>query len=52
MHRQTRLPALIAYLETQDIVMAGRYGDWDYYSMEDTILSGKRAAEQITTKQL
>jgi len=49
-HRQTHLPDLIQYLEDRDIIVAGRYGDWDYYSMEDTILSGKRAAEKIAAR--
>ena len=26
---------------------AGRYGRWDYFSMEDSILSGKAAADRI-----
>ena len=49
-HRQRHLPDLIAYLESQDIIPAGRYGRWDYYSMEDSILSGKMAAEMIQAK--
>jgi protoporphyrinogen oxidase len=49
-HRQTWLPSLVQYLADRDIVVAGRYGDWDYYSMEDTILSGKRAAERIAVR--
>lgn len=49
-HRQASLPDLIGYLEGQDIIVAGRYGDWDYYSMEDTILSGRRAALKIAAR--
>ena len=47
-HRQRHLEDLISYLKTLDIHSAGRYGQWDYYSMEDSILSGKAAAEAIT----
>ena len=47
-HRQSCLQDLIHYLKTRDIHTAGRYGLWDYYSMEDSILSGKAAAETIT----
>ena len=47
-HRQRCLDDLILYLKTRDIHTAGRYGLWDYYSMEDSILSGKAAAEAIT----
>jgi protoporphyrinogen oxidase len=46
-HRQTHLQTLIDYLASVNIYTAGRYGRWDYFSMEDSILSGKTAAEQI-----
>jgi protoporphyrinogen oxidase len=46
-HRQEHLGDIIGYLASQNIHTCGRYGDWDYYSMEDTILSGKRAAERV-----
>jgi protoporphyrinogen oxidase len=46
-HRQSHVQKLIDYLEAHDIFTAGRYGCWDYYSMEDSILSGKLAAEKI-----
>lgn len=49
-HRQSSRPELIGYLEARDIIVAGRYGDWDYYSMEDTILSGRRAALKIASR--
>jgi len=46
-HRQTHLQSLIGYLESRDIHTAGRYGQWDYYSMEDSIRSGKTIAEKV-----
>jgi protoporphyrinogen oxidase len=46
-HRQAHLQDLFDYLESRDIFTAGRYGRWDYYSMEDSILSGKSAAEKV-----
>ncbi|MGE0322321.1 MAG: NAD(P)/FAD-dependent oxidoreductase [Polyangiaceae bacterium] len=36
------------YLESQGIVSAGRYGDWNYSSMEDALLFGERAADQLS----
>ena len=48
-HRQACLEDLIDFLSTRNIFTAGRYGRWDYYSMEDSILSGKAAAEAIRT---
>lgn len=49
-HRQANLQKLIDYLESRDIYTAGRYGRWDYYSMEDSILSGKAAAEWVSKR--
>ena len=49
-HRQANLGNLVDYLESLDILAAGRYGLWDYYSMEDSILSGKAAADKIRAK--
>lgn len=46
-HRQKYLQGLLDHLETRDIFSAGRYGRWEYFSMEDSILSGKAAAERI-----
>jgi protoporphyrinogen oxidase len=49
-HRQRHLQTLIEYLESRDIFTAGRYGRWDYFSMEDSILNGKSAAEKVESK--
>ncbi|HLQ78188.1 MAG TPA: FAD-dependent oxidoreductase [Terriglobia bacterium] len=46
-HRQAKVQKLIEYLESRDIFAAGRYGRWEYFSMEDSILSGKTAAELV-----
>ncbi|MBI4473851.1 MAG: FAD-dependent oxidoreductase [Acidobacteria bacterium] len=49
-HRQKYLTDLIQYLESRDVFTAGRFGRWDYYSMEDSILSGKAAAEAVAAR--
>ncbi len=49
-HRQSCLKDLLGYLESRNIFSAGRYGKWDYYSMEDSILSGKAAAEGVLAR--
>lgn len=46
-HRQKHIDTLTGYLESQQIFTAGRYGRWEYHSMEDSILSGKSAADKI-----
>src|SRR5262249_26301648 len=49
-HRKEHLQNLTDYLESRDIFTTGRYGRWDYYSMEDSILSGKAAADKVVSK--
>ena len=49
-HRHAHLSNLIDYLESRDIYTAGRYGRWEYFSMEDSILSGKSAAEAVEAR--
>ena len=40
------LEVIRPFLEEQRIISAGRYGDWNYSSMEDALLFGRRAAEK------
>jgi protoporphyrinogen oxidase len=35
------------FLSANNIVVCGRYGSWQYLSMEDALLDGKRVAERI-----
>lgn len=35
------------FLLSHNIITCGRYGSWQYMSMEDAILDGRRAAEEI-----
>jgi protoporphyrinogen oxidase len=39
---------IIDFLARHGILCAGRYGAWKYFSMEDSLLDGKRAAEAAT----
>jgi protoporphyrinogen oxidase len=45
--RRKILPELISYLKKHGIFTIGRYGSWEYMSMEDTILQGKAVAEDL-----
>lgn len=45
--REDNLAKIISYLQQQGIVVAGRYGSWEYQWMDDAILDGKRAAEEV-----
>ena len=45
--RAHALPRIFSWLEEHDIFVAGRYGEWDYYSMDDTIASAMRVVEKV-----
>jgi len=38
---------VIAQLRKHDVLVAGRYGRWEYSSMEDALLSGREAARAL-----
>jgi UDP-N-acetylmuramyl tripeptide synthase len=40
--------AAINRLEEHDVYPIGRYGHWDYTSMEDSILSGIETAQRVS----
>jgi protoporphyrinogen oxidase len=37
---------IVAWLEERDILVAGRYGRWEYSSMEDALLAGRECARK------
>jgi hypothetical protein len=39
---------VLDYLSGNGIQVAGRYGRWEYSSMEDALLSGREAARKLT----
>jgi protoporphyrinogen oxidase len=48
--RREALPVIFEALLERDIVPVGRYGAWDYLSMETTILQGKETAEWLARR--
>jgi len=38
------------WLQDRDIILAGRYSEWEYYNSDHAFLAGKRAADSIRTK--
>ncbi|MFA6055769.1 MAG: FAD-dependent oxidoreductase [Thermodesulfovibrionales bacterium] len=48
LHKET-VPAICEILQKNQTYPIGRYGLWDYISMEDSIESGIRAATEITS---
>lgn len=39
--------AVKKYLNNNGITLAGRFGEWDYFWLEQSLLSGKNAAEEL-----
>lgn len=48
-HYYPSLDTITAFLRSANIVSAGRYGGWNYSSMEDALLFGRDAARQATS---
>jgi protoporphyrinogen oxidase len=40
---------VVDFLESTGIHLAGRYGQWEYSSMEDALLSGRATADTLNT---
>jgi protoporphyrinogen oxidase len=39
---------IVTWLEERDILVAGRYGRWEYSSMEDALLAGRECAKKAS----
>ncbi len=39
--------SILEYLEARDILTAGRYGRWEYSSMEDALIGGRDCAKKV-----
>jgi protoporphyrinogen oxidase len=44
-HRRRHLPAILDFLRARGVLSTGRYGAWEYSSMEDAIRHGREAAD-------
>lgn len=49
-HRQESLKRIKNYLQSKNIYSAGRFGSWEYSSMEDAFLLGVKAAQEVCDK--
>ncbi len=47
-HRRWFLPRAQVYLDRMGIYSIGRYGAWEYSSIEGALMAGKRVAEELT----
>ena len=47
-HARPKHVALIRkWLEAQNVLLAGRYSEWEYYNSDHAFIAGKRAAEKV-----
>ena len=46
--RTRALPLIRGFLDAHGIRSAGRYGGWQYSSMEDALLDGRKLAESLS----
>ncbi|HVW07804.1 MAG TPA: FAD-dependent oxidoreductase [Bryobacteraceae bacterium] len=46
-HRAAAVQEARAWLERHDIILAGRYSEWEYYNSDHAFLAGKKAADQV-----
>jgi len=51
-HARARNVAVIRrWLEAYDVLLAGRYSEWEYYNSDHAFLAGRKAAERVRRKQ-
>jgi UDP-galactopyranose mutase len=46
-NRASAVKEIRTWLAEYDIVLAGRYSEWEYYNSDHAFLAGKKAAEQV-----
>ena len=45
--RAKNVATVKAWLAEYDIVLAGRYSEWEYYNSDHAFIAGKKAAETV-----
>ena len=46
--RAAHVATVREWLASQDIELAGRYSEWEYYNSDHAFLAGKKAAERVS----
>lgn len=49
--RKARVDAIRDWLASQDIVLAGRYSEWEYYNSDHAFIAGRQAATAVRALQ-
>ncbi len=50
--RQANVSLIREWLADRDIVLAGRYSEWEYYNSDHAFIAGKRAAESVDIRSI
>lgn len=50
--RAARVDRIRQWLSTVDIILAGRYSEWEYYNSDHAFVAGKRAADQVARNKM
>jgi UDP-galactopyranose mutase len=45
--RKANVETIREWLSSQDIILAGRYSEWEYYNSDHAFIAGKKAAEEV-----
>jgi UDP-galactopyranose mutase len=45
--RAKNVKVIREWLRKQDIILAGRYSEWEYYNSDHAFLAGKKAAQSV-----
>lgn len=45
--RRVNVALIREWLKTRDIILAGRYSEWEYYNSDHAFVAGKKAAETV-----
>jgi protoporphyrinogen oxidase len=48
--RQRNVDLIRSWLDRHDILLAGRYSEWEYYNSDHAFLAGKNAADVVRTR--
>jgi UDP-galactopyranose mutase len=49
--RRAHVERIREWLEQHDILLAGRYSEWEYYNSDHAFIAGKNAAEQVLERR-
>jgi protoporphyrinogen oxidase len=49
--RAANVKTIRAWLARYDIVLSGRYSEWEYYNSDHAFIAGKKAAETVMAER-